>query len=383
MLFMASRSERWEMARTEAGVKLVLFGVIALALLVGGFSGFATTLKAIVVLIIVVAGVALLCLLIAKSRLAPRKKLGFSLILVAMLTAWLWSVMRAPRQWPEQRATVTAVGSGTATLRIGTGLFPTIFNVTGPNVARFTVGTSVPVWIDPVSQAKLSLQPRATEGGQRYWMLALASVLGFGGLYSLAIGKRSVTVGIPRTLPGTAGSNLSSHPSTTERLAAIDWYQFETVTARILEAEGWTVKARGGANPDGGADLFAIRDGRKAVIQCKHWRRVMIQPKIIRELLGTKASTQFMADDAILFTLGDCTEAALACARENSVIIRGAQEIGLAIDRLGIGLFPELTNPDKKLCPKCGASMVLRTNAPNPFWGCSTYPRCRGVIERA
>src|ERR1035438_2660517 len=191
MPFMASRSERRQMARTEAGVKLVLFGVVALALLVGGLSGFAAALKAIVVLIIVVAGVALLCLFIAKSRLAPRKKLGFSLVLVAMLAAWLWSVLRAPQQWPEQRATVTAVGSGTATLRIGTGLFPTTFNVTGPNVAALTVGTSIPVWIDPVSQAKLSLHPRATEGGQRYWMLALAGMLGLGGLYSLAIGKRS------------------------------------------------------------------------------------------------------------------------------------------------------------------------------------------------
>lgn len=380
---MASRSDRREMARTEAGVKLVLFGVIAFALLVGGFSGFAVALKAIVVLIIVVAGVALLCLLIAKSRLAPRKKLGFSLILVAMLTAWLWSVMRAPRQWLEQHATVTSAGSGTATLRIGSGLFPTTFNVTGPNVAHFTIGTSVPVWIDPVSQTKLSLQPRATEDGQRYWILALASMFGLGGLYSLAIGKRWVTAAIPKALLAKAGTDLGSHPSTAELLAAIDWFQFEVVAARILEAEGWTVEARGGANPDGGADLFATRDGRKAVIQCKHWRRIMIQPKIIRELLGTKASTLFMADDAILFTLGDCTEAAYACARENSIIIRGAQEIGLAIDQLGIGLFPELTNPDKKFCPKCGALMVLRTNAPNPFWGCSTYPRCRGVIERA
>lgn len=34
-------------------------------------------------------------------------------------------------------------------------------------------------------------------------------------------------------------------------------------------------------------------------------------------------------------------------------------------------------------CPECGAVMVLRRPRPNqnwdPFWGCSSYPDCRGV----
>lgn len=41
-------------------------------------------------------------------------------------------------------------------------------------------------------------------------------------------------------------------------------------------------------------------------------------------------------------------------------------------------------------CPKCGSEMILRTvkNGPNfgnQFWGCSTYPVCRGIVpyERA
>ncbi|MGH8514908.1 MAG: topoisomerase DNA-binding C4 zinc finger domain-containing protein [Gammaproteobacteria bacterium] len=34
-------------------------------------------------------------------------------------------------------------------------------------------------------------------------------------------------------------------------------------------------------------------------------------------------------------------------------------------------------------CPRCGAPMVQRvakqgSNAGKPFWGCSTFPRCRG-----
>lgn len=37
-------------------------------------------------------------------------------------------------------------------------------------------------------------------------------------------------------------------------------------------------------------------------------------------------------------------------------------------------------------CPQCGQPMVLRTaktgrNAGNPFWGCSAYPDCKGIVE--
>jgi restriction system protein len=36
------------------------------------------------------------------------------------------------------------------------------------------------------------------------------------------------------------------------------------------------------------------------------------------------------------------------------------------------------------LCPKCGEGMLLRTsrkgkNAGDEFWGCSRYPKCRGI----
>ncbi len=37
-------------------------------------------------------------------------------------------------------------------------------------------------------------------------------------------------------------------------------------------------------------------------------------------------------------------------------------------------------------CPKCGSEMVLRTaksgsNQGEQFWGCSNYPRCRGILK--
>lgn len=34
-------------------------------------------------------------------------------------------------------------------------------------------------------------------------------------------------------------------------------------------------------------------------------------------------------------------------------------------------------------CPKCGAPMVLRKSYRGPFYGCSTYPECRGSVSIA
>jgi hypothetical protein len=46
----------------------------------------------------------------------------------------------------------------------------------------------------------------------------------------------------------------------------------------------------------------------------------------------------------------------------------------------------DLISPVSKLCPACGAAMVLRTarkgaNAGNQFWGCSKYPACKKIVK--
>jgi DNA topoisomerase-1 len=36
-------------------------------------------------------------------------------------------------------------------------------------------------------------------------------------------------------------------------------------------------------------------------------------------------------------------------------------------------------DPNAPLCPKCGSSMIKRTGPRGEFWGCSTFPRCKGT----
>jgi restriction system protein len=145
-------------------------------------------------------------------------------------------------------------------------------------------------------------------------------------------------------------------------------------------AVGWQITLSGGAKPDGGADIIARKDGELAVVQCKHWKETLVQLKVVRELLGTKASAGFAAHEAVLFTLSSFTDEAAKFARENRITLFDGQQIAVLVEEIGAVHFPELVNPDRKFCPKCDAPMIRRQTA-KPFWGCTTFPRCRGTIE--
>ncbi|KAB2911009.1 MAG: hypothetical protein F9K30_22105, partial [Dechloromonas sp.] len=150
----------------------------------------------------------------------------------------------------------------------------------------------------------------------------------------------------------------------------------------ILKKEGWEVTRRGGANPDGGVDLIASRPDRTVVVQCKFWKNWAVPLKVMRELLGTKVSSGFAADSAMLFAL-QCSVEARQFAKENSITVYEEAETVSFIERIGIEAFPELMDPDQKFCPKCGAMMVRREAARGAFWGCSQFgiTRCRGKID--
>lgn len=221
-------------------------------------------------------------------------------------------------------------------------------------------------------------------------MLVCALTFVISGVGLLSYGRQWLQPAPPMSCLSTPGiaSAAGSAPSVgkpvrlnaREQLKKIDWRQFERVSARILSEMEWQVTLSGGAKPDGGADIVARKNGETAVVQCKHWKYAQVQLKVVRELLGTKVSAGFAAHEAVLFALGTLTEEAAHFARENKITVFDGEAVVRLVEEIGVENFPELLEPDRKLCPKCDAPMVLR-RAARPFWGCTTYPRCRGVIE--
>ena len=172
-----------------------------------------------------------------------------------------------------------------------------------------------------------------------------------------------------------------------ELLRQIDWFQFEKLVGALYRARGYSVTRRGGAQPDGGVDLLASKDGLTTVVQCKHWQSYLVKPDKVREVIGAQAIEA--ADGAAVVTLRGFTEAARKLAKEQSVdLVEESQLLGWLEELRFTSAWPEISkalNADDKRCPRCESALVRRTaekgvHSGNQFWGCSAYPRCKFIL---
>lgn len=225
-------------------------------------------------------------------------------------------------------------------------------------------------------------------------LLLVAAVIAVIGLIAFLVFRKLRSRSLPtdfRNPPSSAsdhtlrqdfGQPRPSKPSRpSQRLDTIDWFQFEKTIGRLLELQGWTVEMRGGAQEDGGIDLIATRGTETQLVQCKYWKSWDLNLRTVRELVGSRESAEFKSRNASawIYTLSDPTERALKFASENAVGIVARTELERRLDNHPLSAFPELEDPNKKSCPKCGAPMVNR----GKFWGCSNFgrTRCRGTIQ--
>lgn len=169
-----------------------------------------------------------------------------------------------------------------------------------------------------------------------------------------------------------------------ETVKDLSWRDFETLVGEVFKRKGYFVLENPGDGPDGGVDLRLRKDGKKVYVQCKHWKTRQVGVKIVRELYG--AMTDKKVDEGIVVTYGAFSKEARDFARGKPISLIGGKElVGLIKE---VQKNAEVSRPpeDKKLCPKCGSEMVLRTArkgkyAGQKFWGCSGFPRCRTVVK--
>jgi hypothetical protein len=304
---------------------------------------------------------------------------------------------------------VRKTGEATVTLQFSNGFgLKSATTTTNPYVARYKVGTTLPIWVDPRSGTRVSFRQLNTEGGQEYWLLALALILGLRGIGALVAcvlrAGPSVPPPLPVQPPPLPRMNFRSAPPRETRqdcsprlhrpaaappplptpvitenlipelMGKIDWFQFEKVTARILESNGWRVDRRGGAGPDGGVDIIATKAELRAVVQCKHWPKKQVVTKTIREFNGAWRTADFEDYNCAHFFCGfdNYTADAAKFAHDNKITFWGPKAIHASIASIGSNRFPELMNPLAKCCPKCD-SRLLRLNVPSgrTEWKCS------------
>ena len=202
-------------------------------------------------------------------------------------------------------------------------------------------------------------------------------------VWAAAIGLVLLTAVIDRVLR----AQRLRRQRTLADLAALSWQQFEEVIADAFRRHGYRVRETGGrGTADGGVDVVLTRDGERTIVQAKHWRsqRVRVQP--VRELYGVQRSLD--ADRSMFVCVGRYTaDAQQFAAQVGMTLVDGAEllriiEAGLGGAPLELPVADPLAAP---ACPACGMAMVRRMarrgpNAGGEFWGCSTFPTCRGTV---
>ncbi len=179
-----------------------------------------------------------------------------------------------------------------------------------------------------------------------------------------------------------------------DALDGMSWLEFEMLVGEAFRLQGYRVTETGGGGPDGGIDLALTKDTEKFLVQCKQWKAYKVSVNVVRELYGVMAATG--AAGSFVVTSGRFTDDARKFAEGRNVqLIDGPKlftMIKQAKQSMAATVQPATSKPQMATaraeaatsCPLCSSSMVKRTarngsNAGNEFWGCSTFPKCRGV----
>ena len=175
-----------------------------------------------------------------------------------------------------------------------------------------------------------------------------------------------------------------------QHIRDLSWSDFERHVGEAYRRLGYTVEETG-PGPDGGVDLIARKDGKKVLIQCKHWHTDKVGVDKARELFGVVKAEG--AANGVLVTSGAFTPDALEFAKQTKLDLVDGEGLVRLIG--GAGGTPRPPDPpderasriETPSCPRCQAPMVERTATKSPhtgneFWGCPKYPKCKGMRDR-
>lgn len=174
---------------------------------------------------------------------------------------------------------------------------------------------------------------------------------------------------------------LLSQQSDIESIRNLSWQEFELLVGEAFRQQGYSVEETGGGGADGGVDLRLRRDGKTYLVQCKRWKQRQVPVTAVRELFGLMAAEK--AHGAFFVSCGLFTPDAKQFASDNGVVLLDADGLIELIGQTSVP--PSAAEASIPPCPACGSPMVLRTakrgaNAGQQFWGCQSFPRCRGTV---
>ncbi len=244
----------------------------------------------------------------------------------------------------------------------------------------------VGVWLTWVS-------PRAIYGlGKLFGILSFVAAVALG----VTAGIAFVRIRLDQRKRADRFDNTLSRDS----LRDLNWREFEQLVADLFRRQGYRVREVGGT-ADGGVDLVLESPGGgvlvEHLVQCKQYRVWDVGEPKVREFYGAMAAHKTRCE-GIVVTCGRFTEPARRFAEGKPLRLIDGDELIRMVCSANI-VAPSVTaytspaparsdvtttEPPTPSCPSCGSPMMKRVasrgaHAGKPFWGCSGYPRCRGI----
>ncbi len=176
-----------------------------------------------------------------------------------------------------------------------------------------------------------------------------------------------------------------------EKICSMSWQEFEVLVGEAYRRQGYRVEENSGGGADGGVDLILRRNSETVLVQCKRWKQARVGAPTVRELRGAVARDG--ATRGIFVTSGAFTKEARAEALGQPIELMDGAALLVLIQKvqgqkLTMSNMPPAPVTANQIapptCPFCQSTMVPRTtrqggSAGSQFWGCPTYPRCRGT----
>lgn len=199
-----------------------------------------------------------------------------------------------------------------------------------------------------------------------------------------------IAIALASALRSWANRRMLDRQTGLDSLGALPWKQFEDLLGEAYRRQGYRVTETLGGGADGGVDLVLHRKDNVTVVQCKRWRGKPVPVQTVRELYGVMIDRRATAAKLVATTI--FTPDAMAFARGKPIeLVDSTALLNLIRDvQASAEIPPPLPDnacvseaPD---CPQCGSKMVLRkakrgAHAGEAFWGCSSYPDCRGIRD--
>lgn len=163
----------------------------------------------------------------------------------------------------------------------------------------------------------------------------------------------------------------------------MDGVQFESYLGLLFQQQGYQASVTRSTG-DFGADLVLQKDGKRIVVQAKRYKKNVG----IDAVQQVQASiNHYSAQEAWVVTNSYYTDAAEKLAASNKVKLINRDDLIEMIVAMNPQKMPRAKQvmnalpPKEMSCDRCGSKMVLRKSSKGQFYGCSTFPKCRNMVE--